>query len=243
MSNTQQLPDELPKWLWLIAAPAILPLIILTRYLDPEFFELWIEPEGGLIEVVTPVILLVATISGILIARRHALLPAKWVAAWFALHAMGSFYFAGEDLSWGQHFFGWRTPPSIVALNDQGETNLHNMSSWFDQKPRVLLVLWSILGGAGAPLLAAWGKLAYGGPRDWRYWIFPRRACVIPGLVVALVWVPEEFLRAITRWAPFLFDFRISEVQELHLAIFLSFYMVSVYRRTARHMVAGNPGG
>lgn len=230
MRNTPP-PDDLPKWLWLILAPAILPAIILANYINPLFFSVWIEGERGLIEMATPALLLGAITAGILIARHQALLPAKWIAVWFLLFALGSFYFAGEEISWGQHFFGWQTPETLGALNDQGETNLHNVSSWLDQKPRLMVVLWSTAGGIGAPLLAALGLLKTGGPQDWRYWILPRRECVIPGLMVALVRVPEDVAFSIGRLIPHPFDVRASEAQEMYLAMFLCFYVVSAYRR------------
>src|SRR3546814_4167282 len=61
---------------------------------------------------------------------------------------------AGEEASWGQHYAGWLTPDNWQALNDQGETNLHNTSSWLDQKPRTLLEIGVIVGvrrGEGDP--------------------------------------------------------------------------------------------
>lgn len=33
----------------------------------------------------------------------------------------------GEELSWGQRIFGWETPEKIANLNQQSETNLHNL--------------------------------------------------------------------------------------------------------------------
>lgn len=33
---------------------------------------------------------------------------------------------AGEEISWGQWIFHWRTPADLAAANLQGETNLHN---------------------------------------------------------------------------------------------------------------------
>lgn len=231
MSPTPSLPDDLPKWLWLFIAPAILPAILLARYLDPQFYQVWIDGELGLVEMATPLLLSGAMIAGTLIAWRSAAMPARWIGIWFLLHAAGAFYFAGEEISWGQHFLGWQTPATIAALNDQDETNLHNMSSWLDQKPRLMVVLWSIFGGAVAPLLMALGRLDIGGPLDWRYWIVPRRVCIVPGVMVALVRVPEDVAFSIGYTLPFPFDVRASEIQEMYLAMFLSFYAVSAFRR------------
>jgi hypothetical protein len=39
----------------------------------------------------------------------------------------------GEEISWGQRIFGWRTPASIAQKNIQGETNLHNLDVFHPQ--------------------------------------------------------------------------------------------------------------
>ncbi len=36
---------------------------------------------------------------------------------------------AGEEISWGQCLFGWTTPDFLMGLNQQGETNIHNIYS------------------------------------------------------------------------------------------------------------------
>lgn len=54
--------------------------------------------------------------------RRHDVLR----AAWLVLLALGFFFIGMEEISWGQHFLGWSTPVGLA--NEQGETNLHNMS-------------------------------------------------------------------------------------------------------------------
>ena len=53
-------------------------------------------------------------------------------------------YFLGEEISWGQHFFKWNSPPLFLELNNQKETNIHNISNLFDQLPRTLVMLWCI---------------------------------------------------------------------------------------------------
>lgn len=40
--------------------------------------------------------------------------------------ALAAFAVAGEEISWGQWIFHWRTPAELAAGNLQNETNLHN---------------------------------------------------------------------------------------------------------------------
>ena len=72
---------------------------------------------------------------------------------WFSIATLGVAYTAGEEISWAQHLVGWGTPHWWADLNDQGETNLHNVSSWLDQKPRALLEVGIVIGGIVLPLL------------------------------------------------------------------------------------------
>ncbi len=41
--------------------------------------------------------------------------------------AAALFFFAGEEISWGQRVFGFGTPETLSKLNHQQETNLHNL--------------------------------------------------------------------------------------------------------------------
>jgi len=40
------------------------------------------------------------------------------------------FVACGEELSWGQHLLGFKTPKPIEGLNRQAEFNLHNLNIW-----------------------------------------------------------------------------------------------------------------
>ncbi len=44
----------------------------------------------------------------------------------FSLLVSGCFLFSGEEISWGQNYFKWKTPETLFAGNIQNETNLHN---------------------------------------------------------------------------------------------------------------------
>lgn len=46
----------------------------------------------------------------------------------YVLLAIFFFVAFGEELSWGQHYFGFATPEAIEHLNQQEELNLHNLA-------------------------------------------------------------------------------------------------------------------
>ena len=54
-------------------------------------------------------------------------------------------YYFFEEISWGQHIFGWKSPNFFIEHNNQKETNLHNISNLLDQLPRALLSIWCSL--------------------------------------------------------------------------------------------------
>jgi hypothetical protein len=72
---------------------------------------------------------------------------------WFGLATLGCLYVTGEELSWGQHVLDWTTPDFWTQINDQQETNLHNTSSWLDQKPRLILLVGIVFGTLIYPIL------------------------------------------------------------------------------------------
>ena len=61
------------------------------------------------------------------------------------LYMLGLLYYFFEEISWGQHIFYWQTPNLFTDLNHQNETNLHNISSLFNELPRNLLLIWCSL--------------------------------------------------------------------------------------------------
>ncbi|MFL5709982.1 MAG: hypothetical protein ACJ77Y_13465 [Chloroflexota bacterium] len=48
-------------------------------------------------------------------------------AVLFVVAAGGVFFIAGEEISWGQRIFGVATPEELEEINNQGETNIHNI--------------------------------------------------------------------------------------------------------------------
>jgi hypothetical protein len=51
----------------------------------------------------------------------------RFYAALFVVAAAGVFFIAGEEISWGQRLFGLTTPEELEEINNQGETNIHNI--------------------------------------------------------------------------------------------------------------------
>lgn len=214
-----------PLW-WLVLPLVLAAGLSLAAHAAPGFYKHWVIGEHGLLELGQLALVLAAC----LVALRTLFLPALRtrppLIAWVGLAALSTLYIAGEEASWGQHFFAWETPAFWSAMNDQGETNLHNISSWLDQKPRLLLEAGVILGGIVIPLAALWR------PRIRR----------LPGAVVLppLACLPAAALAEFARFSERILDplgyqvypfHRPSEVQEFYFYLFILLYLITLYRR------------
>lgn len=219
----------LPRWLWLGFPPLLLLILIPVRIIDREAYRIWIDGEMGLIELATPLLAFAGAVCGLLLLRSLWRQGPNKMMVWVALHTLACIYFGGEEISWGQHLFGWNTPESIAQLNDQGETNLHNMSSWFDQKPRLVLELWILVGGILIPLL---------GVREQRRlsanvvssWVWPTVECLPTAVLAILVRLPER-LKDVFDLEALPYEIRYSEPQEYYFALFLLLYLLALRRR------------
>lgn len=227
-------------WLWLPCAMVIAALLI--RIFKANIYWEWMESEIGFFEIGTVVVFFCAAAMGVTILRQRCKLPVSWLRWWILLATAGCVYVAGEEMSWGQHYFGWETPEVIRGLNDQSETNIHNMSSWFDQKPRLLLEFGILLGGIAYPIWAR-GRQVF--PRcDWRYWIWPTPLVLPTALIVFAIRLPERFARVFDWVLPPPLDIRASEVQEFYIAWFLLLYLGSIARRLGgKNANVPNAGG
>ncbi|MCB1747206.1 MAG: hypothetical protein H6977_11030 [Gammaproteobacteria bacterium] len=219
----------LPQWLWLWFPPLLLLVMLPVRWLDPAAYRAWFDGEMGVVELATPVFALIGMVYGLrLLATLRRDGPSK-LGLWVALLSAACFYLAGEELSWGQQLFHWHTPAAIDALNDQHETNLHNMSSWFDQKPRLLLELWVLIGGIIVPLrgLANPRRLSANVISSW-FW--PTLDCLPTAVLAIAIRLPER-LKDVFGWESVPLEIRYSEPQEYYFALFLLLYLAALRRR------------
>jgi hypothetical protein len=222
---------QLPTWLWLLFPPLLLLVIVPIKIVSPEFYAQWIDGERGLIELATPIISIIGAVIGFKLMRVASILPTRRLRVWMLLTTLGCVYFAGEELSWGQHLFGWGTPAYLEAVNDQEETNLHNISSWFDQKPRMLLEFWVLVGGIIYPIRQRMAGSDSGNVADTeRSWFWPSIELLPTALLAILVRLPER-IKSLFGIEQLPLELRFSEPQEYYFALFLLIYLASVYRR------------
>ncbi|MFK7840299.1 MAG: hypothetical protein AB8B83_08225 [Bdellovibrionales bacterium] len=218
---------KMHKLLWLIIPVFIFIAQIAIELLVPKDILPTLHSEGGPHETLQFIFIAVAFIMAILILIRIKK-SNMWLSLWVAIAALASFYVAGEEVSWGQHFFDWGTPEFWQGLNDQGETNLHNTSSWLDQKPRLILLMGTIVGGLIIPTLAKFRPSA-----------LPQKFAIIYPPAILSVTAGFALTVKIIDKIQDMFDnnlfTRAAEIEELYLYYFVLLYLLGLMQRVKRH--------
>ncbi len=231
--TTQSEPSRL---LWLWAPLAILTLSIGVKIYDDFVFSRIILGEYGWIENVTLLVLAMAVLVGAHLFLSMPVQAPAWLKWWVLIITLGSVFFLGEEASWGQHFFGWSTESEWSRLNQQDETNLHNLTTFgfiFDQLPRNLLTAAALVGGVMVPLYRSLRQLQWT-PSETNYWLWPTLVCTPAALQGVLISVPEKLIDAAQIARPELLEqLSPGEFKECFLAFFIMIYLLSLRSRLA----------
>lgn len=188
-----------------------------------------LKGEAGIIENMTVLFLVVAIGFNISSLARSRLIELPgYLNAWLVMLIIGAAYFALEEISYGQHLFGWGTGETWKALNDQEETNLHNVHALFDQVPRALLTLGILVGGVLMPLYRHFRSLKLDESSRF-YWQWPTLDCVTIGLLAILI---RPILSVYETEA-----INTGEMKENLFALFIMLYCVSIHSRLRQKML------
>jgi hypothetical protein len=226
--------NDLPAWWWAGLPLAMLLLTVAAYFAAPEYIQMVIRKDtgpdgGGIAEHGTVLVLLPGIVAGIAVLRHYRahlpLMLTGWVLAW----TLACIYFAGEEASWGQHYLHWGTPDLLHGVNDQQETNLHNIGTWFDQKPRTLVELWVVVAGLILPLWRAIRRRAPVGIKAWREWFWPTSI----GILTAAIFLGTHILGVAGKITGLqaLQLIGANELREFYIAMFLSSYLLSIWYR------------
>lgn len=220
------LADILARW----APPVLVPLgVVLAWLAGPAAYNFWVSAPTSVFEHMLGVVLLAAILTGAYAATRPETRNHQGLRAWLIAWCIALFYFLGEDLNWGQYVFNWTPPEFFLEHNKEAETNLHNMSTWFNQKPRMVVQLWVLAAGVLVPL--GWNWLRRVTARFVPDILWPGRATVLLALVTTLIpvteWIAQAFLGPDLGGIPI----RTSEIQEFFFAWFMLLYAIDLTGR------------
>lgn len=224
MKDIDRLDILLPALLWLwIPLGGLIVQGILEVTLPPALLAPMLS-ESGPHEFLQAVVVFCGFSVALLTLLENRFSRHSGLMAWIAFAAVCQFYVGGEEISWGQHLFGWTTPEYWSGINDQNETNLHNTSDWLDQKPRALLLMGVIAGGLLVPFVM--GRWPWVVPASLRVFMPTAQFAVISGIVL--------FVRA-SSFLTDVFHIRIferaSEISELYMYGFVFLYMLLLRER------------
>jgi hypothetical protein len=220
-------------WLPCLLAGSLLLLAVgLLPY--QGWYDLLIVGEWGVIENGTVMIALAGAVYAWRLFRSRRLLAHPIVRWWYLMFVLGLLLLAGEETSWGQQWFGWATPTDYAVLNQQGETNLHNMAGWTEQAPKVALAVAVLVGGVIAPLHARLRGRHWRVLDGWLGSIWPPSS-LWPSAVIAIgLWLIGRILI----WSPLddgvvrNFLVPLKEGHELFLVLFITLYLRDAWLRT-----------
>jgi len=94
---------------------------------DLTWYEGFYVKEDGLIEWLTVVALFVSGVSCFYRAKILASFRSPLFISCLVLYGFVCFFGLGEEISWGQRLFDWKSPEFFMSNNSQMETNLHNL--------------------------------------------------------------------------------------------------------------------
>ncbi|HEV3002107.1 MAG TPA: hypothetical protein VGW75_15300 [Solirubrobacteraceae bacterium] len=176
--------------------------------------------------------------------RRALGAGASTVSAWkpvvLGVLAVGLFFAAGEEISWGQRIFGVDTPESVRAENAQGELNVHNLWAVNGALDTIFQFFWAGLFVA-VPLAAALWRPA----REVLGRYLPVAPPVIAGFLILNYLLAQTGERVFddedlyTSKYPLVHS--ITELKEAGVGIVLGIAAFLVLRRTSDEPLLGRP--
>lgn len=216
------------EWVCAIILPllGVLVLGILFAKLPYDTVH-WMKSEQGPIEHLTALVFLAIGFVGLYLAWRSRGVAAWWAVTFYVLFALGGFFMAGEETSYGQHLVGWESPEWFEENSKQQETNLHNL---YGDRPAKLMRRFAEIGFPAVLIVAPLVFLALGSykRKDWPYWLLPKGELIL-WLVIAALARPLTDMRD-HGWSE-RFTREVSEVAELYWSIALFLWVIVLLRR------------
>ncbi len=218
-----------------VLVSVVLPLAGVAAYLAlmlvvPTGYRWMLFSENGLFELGTAIGFLAAGVAAIRLGRKSRGLVAGRYTAFYFLLAATFWFIALEELSYGQHLFGWSSPKWFQVHNGKAEINLHNLydsgisSLLRDFANLGLPALWIVI-----PVVALYLRGDYSRSR-WSYFVLPRRELVGLALVAqSITWLDAIASHAIGG----MLLIRPGEVQEFFWAIGSLAYVIVLSKRVA----------
>ena len=225
------LPAECFRGSFFLSAAAVLAFTALVHWSLTAYKDVnWFGGEDGASEWWSVATYLAA--SGLAAATAWRLRHVGHARLAYLHFALAGVFLLGalEEISWGQRLFDWKTPVALDAINQQGETTIHNVGN---VAPVIFAILFwgSVLALAGGALRA---RSHLAGRVSSADFMLPSLV-MAPALLMILVWRIGDAWTAVNlpRLAMEAFDFgpQGSEVPEVLLGLCICIYTYSNLKR------------
>ncbi len=125
-SAVKRSPNNIEKFVMIFIFVLMIIGIIAALVNKPWFENSYVE-EDGPIEWLTevPLFIIFIACTGYLI--KYAKRKNSWFFIIYLLIGLGSFFVFGEEISWGQRIFNFKTSSYFQQHNSQDEDNIHNL--------------------------------------------------------------------------------------------------------------------
>jgi hypothetical protein len=140
--------------------------------------------ENGLVEFLQLIFLLISAIFLVKFIKKTFNNINIILKTFIIMYMLGILYYFMEEISSGQHIFGWQTQEFFSNINSQNETNIHNTSSLFNELPRNLLLIWCSLSFIFVKIL----KTEF---FSLKYIIFPNKNLKFISILILIFFVPD----------------------------------------------------
>ncbi len=219
---------------WLGLPLGSLAMKFLTPLLGRPRWETFMHHEMGFVENVTVAFLVPAVIVSVLIFLRRRQLP-RGIGWAMLLLGIAALYFAGEEISWGQHYFHFKTPEALAKVNYQEEFNIHNTWNIFNNVPRQLLLV-AMIAAVILPLIFHRRFQRPDARKSIWYWLIPNYRVIPIALMAILLRLPDKIA---DYFPPLPKDHYVTmalikgsgEFKEYCFALAIMLYLLSIYVR------------
>jgi hypothetical protein len=208
------------KKIWFLWLPILVIVVQLAYEVTHDASQLAVMmSENGPVELAQWLVVTLGAVVAFVTLLKINLKKDPFLFTWVLIAGLACVYISGEEVSWGQHFLNWDTPSYWARVNDQQETNLHNTTSWLDQKPRLILMIGIVLGGIVFPLLQ---KFKPGTLPEKFSILYPSAALMLVAILTIGPYLVDKLVN--------IFE-RVSEVQELYMYYFVLLYLIMLRAR------------
>jgi len=143
--------------------------------------------ENGLVEFLQVILLFLTLLFLLIFFKKKAGNLNKLIKVFMVFYFLGVLYYFFEEISWGQHIFGWQTAEFFSKINTQNETNFHNTSNLFNELPRSILLIW-------CSLSFIFIKIIDGKYYNLKNIIYPNQNLKFISIIILIFVIPDLFI-------------------------------------------------